>query len=447
MGKSMFEKQKIYASESMIEAFNGEWDKSHIRAQETNGEICVDKGIVLSPQPSVNNYYLQGVPYQFPEYKLHNAEVGVLNSDREYVPDTGMAEMRFVDLNLPDEIPFVDKTVIWGGLLIPHYGHFLLQSTTRLYYYLKNRDKNIPIAFAVFDNELPKYMSDFFNLLNIPPEHLILVDRPTQFKNVICPPLSSVYYRDWTKDFVLPFSEAAKNIRPAPYKKVFFSRRHWNGLAKCLGEDSLEKVFNGNGFHSVEMQNLSLREQISIIKGAEVLAGINGTAFHNILFGEKGKRIILLNRNEEYDSQYIVNEAVEAECFVVQAYENPLPVNHPHGPFIVGVTRYVKSFLKDFGLNDFNIPFVPLKYAKEFYKLYFQTYCQNNFYIELCVRNKNKIDVGDLFKLKELCAYSRFRELMFRILSKITFGKTKLKFKQEYKNLKKLKSTPTEFKY
>lgn len=401
----------------------------------------------MSPQPSVNNYYLQGVPYQFPEYKLHNAEVGVLNSDREYVPDTGMAEMRFVDLNLPDEIPFVDKTVIWGGLLIPHYGHFLLQSTTRLYYYLKNRDKNIPIAFAVFDNELPKYMSDFFNLLNIPPEHLILVDRPTQFKNVICPPLSSVYYRDWTKDFVLPFSEAAKNIRPAPYKKVFFSRRHWNGLAKCLGEDSLEKVFNGNGFHSVEMQNLSLREQISIIKGAEVLAGINGTAFHNILFGEKGKRIILLNRNEEYDSQYIVNEAVEAECFVVQAYENPLPVNHPHGPFIVGVTRYVKSFLKDFGLNDFNIPFVPLKYAKEFYKLYFQTYCQNNFYIELCVRNKNKIDVGDLFKLKELCAYSRFRELMFRILSKITFGKTKLKFKQEYKNLKKLKSTPTEFKY
>ena len=115
--------------------------------------------------------------------------------------------------------------------------------------------------------------------------------------------------------------------------------------------------------------------------------------------------------------------------------------------FIVGLTKYVKSFLKDFGLDDFNVSFDPLKYVNRFYKLYFQTYCQNNFYIELCVRDKNKIEVGDLFKLKELCAYSRFKELLFRILSKVTLGNAKLKFKQEYKRLKKLKSMPTEFKY
>lgn len=438
----------LYMDNESLKLFvDGEWCKKHMRQQVMKKETCVDLGIVLSPQASVNKYYLQGVIRQLPEYKLYNAEVGVLNSNREYLPGTGMAEMRFVDLKLPDEIPFVNKTVIWGGLLIPHYGHFLLQSTTRLYYYLKNCDKSTPIVFAVFNQELPKYMRDFFDLLNIPPEHLILVDKPTQFKKVICPALSSVYYKDWTEDFILPFSEAAKDIKPAPYEKVFFSRKHWSGLAKCFGEENLEKVFNKNGFHSVEMQNLSLKEQISIIKGAKVLAGINGTAFHNILFGQKGKQLILLNRNEEYDSQYIVNEAAEAECFVVQAYENPLPVNHPHGPFIVGLTKYVKSFLKDFGLDDFNVSFDPLKYVNRFYKLYFQTYCQNNFYIELCVRDKNKIEVGDLFKLKELCAYSRFKELLFRILSKVTLGNAKLKFKQEYKRLKKLKSTPTEFKY
>lgn len=443
----MHENGKIYANEYMMKAFNGEWNKTHLRTQNDNKDILIDRGIILSPQPSINNYYLQGKAYQFPEFKLYNAEVGVLNDNNEYIPGTGMTEMQFVDLKLPNEISFVNKMVIWGGLLIPHYGHFLLQSTTRLYYYLKNRDKNIAIAFAVFNKKIPKYMQDFFNLLKIPPEHIILVDRPTQFKTVICPPISSIYYKDWTEDFVLPFSEAAKDIKPAPYEKVFFSRKHWNGIAKCIGEDTLEKVFKQNGFYSVEMQNLNLEEQISIIKGAKILAGINGTAFHNILFGEKGKKLILLNRNEEYDSQYIVNEAVNAECYVIQAYENPLPVNHPHGPFIVGMTKYVKSFFKDFGLNDFNTSFNPLKHVKEFYNLYFQIYSQNNFYIELCVRNKNKIDIGDLFKLQDLCKYSRFRELSFRILSKITFGKTRLKFKQEYKKLKKIKTTLIEFKY
>ena len=253
----------LYMDNESLKLFvDGEWCKKHMRQQVMKKETCVDLGIVLSPQASVNKYYLQGVIHQLPEYKLYNAEVGVLNSNREYVPGTGMAEMRFVDLKLPDEIPFVNKTVIWGGLLIPHYGHFLLQSTTRLYYYLKNCDKSTPIVFAVFNQELPKYMRDFFDLLNIPPEHLILVDKPTQFKKVICPALSSVYYKDWTEDFILPFSESAKDIKPTPYQKVFFSRNKWSGLAKCVGEENLDTFLCKNGCHSVELQDLFLKEQL-----------------------------------------------------------------------------------------------------------------------------------------------------------------------------------------
>ena len=412
---------------------NGEWCKSHKR-QEEKKVISVEDGIILPPMPAMNRF------------NLGDFEVGVLDKDGGYIPESGMADMKISAFDLPQDIASVNKKVIWGGLIYKHYGHFLLQSTARLWFYLKNRS-DLPIVFSVADKSLPKYVQDFFQLLDIPSEQIILIDEMTRFTEVICPPLSSVYYKDWNEDFVLPFYLASLKVDPAPYEKVFFSRKNWSGLAKCLGEEDLETIFNRNGFHSVEMESLSLADQIAIMKGGKVFAGVNGTAFHNVLFSLPNKTLILLNRNEEYDSQYIINEAKNANCYVIKVHENPLPVTHPNGPFIIGLTKHLKEFLKDFKLNDFNFEFVPKKYAKQFFQLYLENYAHPVLYGELCYRKKEKIDVAELIFLMHLSEFSKIKKLITYIVSKITFGKLRRKFKEKYRLLKYFANKNAFFKY
>lgn len=384
--------------------FEERYSSSYYRKEALSVKI-IDQGIILPPMPAKNSFNLPDI------------EVGVLNQNKEYITRTGMTDKKqlpyslpgnvqyryseVLPFSLPTHITYINKEVIWGGFIYNHYGHFLLQSTTRLYYYLKNRDVFPNIAFSVSSTTLPKYVEDFFDLLGITQENITLITNFTQFKKVVCPELSSYYYKDWTEEFILPFAEAAKGIPPNKDKKIFFSRKYWGkDTAKCIGEDALEDVFNKNGYKSVYMEKLTLQEQIAVMKGGEVFAGINGTAFHNILFASPKKMLQILNRTNESNSQYIINDAMQADCYIIEAYESPLPVNHAHGPFIVGLTRHVKEFFKDFDIDCFGKQFYPQKYYKQFLDLYLEMYSKR-YYSELSLRKKDKIEVKDMIFLLE----------------------------------------------
>jgi hypothetical protein len=344
-----------------------------------------------------------------------------------------MRDFAFDNLLIPDNIEYDDREVMWGGMLIFHYGHFILQCTTRLYYYIKNRDKIKYVIFVSKNNSLPSYINEFFSLINLPHEKIILIDEFRQFKRIICPSISSIYYGDYTKDFLLPFQECSKKIEPSGYEKVYLTRKYWHGANKCFGEECIEKVFNLNGFKSVSLEKLSLMEQISIFKSAKIMAGINGTSFHNTLFSAPGQKLIMLNRNEEFDSQYIINQVVKAYWFVIKVHLNPRPVSHSNGPFIVGVTEYLKEFLKDHGLKDFGIKFNPNKYLKSFLNRYCENYSNPSHYNELVARNKDKINCEDIIGIHLKIKYSKFILLKNFLLYKITIGKTRVYFKKLYK--------------
>ena len=402
-----------------------EWLKSHKSSRTLSFKI-IKEGIIIEPQLAQGRFGCE-------------LEVGIFDKHKKYIKGTGISEKPFLNLNIPDNSISVDENVIYCGFLTCHYGHFLLQSTTRLWYYLQNKQKfeKYKLVFSATSENIPKFIADFFELCEIDKNKIMLVTKPTKFKQIICPDISSIYYKDFTDEFALPFKIATKKINPSPYKKVFFSRKYWTGIAKCLGEEELEKIFNKNGFKSVAMEKLSLQEQIAIIKGAEILAGINGTSFHNILFSDQPKTLIMLNRNEEFDSQYIINELTNSTCYVIQAHANPLPVTHPHGPFIVGFTPTCKTFFSDFNLNNFNTVFKPRKYAKKFWNLYCNNYSNTNVYEELRLRNKEKVDINDLLNLLKLTTYSPLKKLLAYLLYKSTFGKLRKKFKQKYQMYKK----------
>ena len=423
----MLQNKRLYMDEKSKALFEDKWFSDYERKEILETKI-VENGIILPIIDAHNSF------------NLPDAETGVLNSNKEYIVGSGMREFSFDNLIIPKKIEYDNREVMWGGMLIFHYGHFILQCTTRLYYYIQNRDKIKHVIFVSKSNVLPSYINDFFSLINLPPEKIILIDEFRQFKKIICPPISSEYYGDYTNDFLMPFRECSKKIEPARYEKVYLTRKHWHGVNKCFGEENIEKLFNRNGFKSVSLEKLSLREQISIFKGAKIMAGINGTSFHNTLFSASGQKLIMLNRNEEYDSQYIINQATKANWYVIKVHLNPLPVTHPNGPFIVGVTEYMKQFLKDHGMKDFGIKFNPNKYLNSFLNKYCENYSNPSYYNELVARNKDKINCDDLIGIYLTLKYSKIILLKNYLLSKITIGKGRIYFKKLYKFTKSCKN-------
>ena len=423
---------KIYSNDCVKENLELLYSQSSLGKNKSKIKI-LENATVVPP-----TYYVKNVSHM---------EYGVLDKDNNYIVDSGKYNEYCNHIVLPDSIPYEDKEVLYCGNISTHYGHFLLESTTRLTYYLKNREHVKYLCFSAFAKSLPKYAKDFFKLLQIPLDIIILVTDYTKFKKITLPPCSYYHMQCYTEDFVYPFLEASKNVKPAPYKKIYFTRKYWDSMAKCLGEEKIEKLFNKNGFYSVAMEQLSLQEQIAIIKGAEEIAGINGTAFHNILFSDEPKTLIMLNRNEETDCQYIINEATNAKCYLIQAFGNPLPVYHPRGPFIVGVTKYLKLFLKDYKLNDFSTSFNPNKHLKEFLKRYITIYSDKDIYNELISLKKNKIEASDIMKIIDRLQFPSFKYHAYHVLSKMTFGNVRKYFKYKYKELKNLKNDISIFKY
>ncbi len=267
--------------------------------------------------------------------------------------------------------------------------------------------------------KLPKFITDFFELLQIPNEHLIIINDFVRFKEIVCPPPAFILNTYWTDDHSLVFKSIAENISPASYDKVYLTRRSWHGQVQCFGEDKLEAVFVKNGFHPIAMEQLSLREQIAIMKGAKVVAGINGTALHNILFGNN-QDVIVLQRAEKSSSQHVVNEVVNARAYYVQAHANPLPTLHSKGPFMVGMTSHLKDFLQDYGLKVVNVPFEPHKYLKAYLQNYSETYQYEQPNRLLNAINKDTLTVLDLVAVLQMQRYSGTMELLYKFGVKVT---------------------------
>ncbi len=120
-------------------------------------------------------------------------EAGILDADGRYVPE-GALWRRYRPLTEePSPAEPQEKLKgkwLWGGVLWMHFGHFLVESTGRLWPYHELGDE---IEGVVFIPKRPKnktkmvgFQTDFFDLLGIDKEVKIL-DAPTEIEELIVP--------------------------------------------------------------------------------------------------------------------------------------------------------------------------------------------------------------------------------------------------------------------
>jgi len=229
----------------------------------------------------------------------------------------------FIDIQQVKHSAVIDKA-LFGGAILQHFGHFLLESLSRLW----------PLAVSgmakeVFECDVlywaPNYKTGtityldtkvgrtIFESLNIKP-NIRLLNQPVLIHKLIIPNQAVILDSEIYPIFRTLLKTAGDRIirmyrqsRKDEYKdKVYLSRSNLPFPKRiCVNEKRLEDILKDHGFGIFHPQEMSLADQIGLLNSAEIIVGADGSAFHTMLFSEISGKTILYLTHREPERTYI----------------------------------------------------------------------------------------------------------------------------------------------
>lgn len=252
-----------------------------------------------------------------------------------------------------NEINSNDK-VIYIGLFFKHWGHFLVDLSTRLWFlsYPDLYDDSYKVAFIGEQYPTGNYL-EFFELLGITKDRLLMVDKPIRFKEVIVPDHACRPCIWYTDEYIHMYDTLAKNglnkvhsvFNQTSFDKVYFTRL---GLPKAqnteVGEREITKLFEVNNYQIISPEKLSLSEQIFIWNNSNEIVCINGSIPINIAFSmNKDLKLVILNKTSLLHlNLYLYTLMRNSNHEYIDVYHEPIegyPKSLGEGPFLLSVNN------------------------------------------------------------------------------------------------------------
>ena len=173
-----------------------------------------------------------------------------------------------------------DREVVFAGHLPGHFGHFILEGLSRLWF--ARRRPDMAVAWACPAGEpTPGYTTWQQQILEVVgiTNEARFVTQPTRFARVHVPQAG---YR--VKDFCADQQAAFLAAYPArarhPDLRLWLSRSGLASAYESLHAARLEQELADNGWTVVQPERLPIREQLELLAGAVHVAGEEGSAFH-----------------------------------------------------------------------------------------------------------------------------------------------------------------------
>lgn len=286
----------------------------------------------------------------------------------------------------PKEIDRSDETVIFSGDLNNHFGHFIQDSMSRLWYAAQNKDKNYKVAILKNahwhwpESSLKtSYHLKFLNLIGISNDRILIIDRPTQFKRVIVPKQSIYWSEGYNKDLASIVYDAARNrVAPKTDKRIYLSRTKFEEQ-EIFNEKYFEKYFSNQGFKVIYPEQLPLEEQVAYMAGADEIACTYGTLSHWTMFARNKTRLISLLRYPYAidQRQLIIDKFKELDSVYIDTTLNFFPTQNVGSSYLIGPGIYWDKFLKQEYATDINTDIVEyLNQADIKFGSYIQSFLQ-----------------------------------------------------------------------
>ena len=113
---------------------------------------------------------------------------GVVEETGQYVALSGIKNR--IENSYPFESPeYRDEKVVYCGFMVNHWGHFLVEAVTRLWYALRNDTSIDKYVFTLNENEereIRGNYKEFLVLLNIW-DKIEFINTPTRYREVVVP--------------------------------------------------------------------------------------------------------------------------------------------------------------------------------------------------------------------------------------------------------------------
>jgi capsular polysaccharide biosynthesis protein len=242
------------------------------------------------------------------------------------------------------------EKVIFGGYLFMHYGHFILESTARLW-----ARQFFPVEKFVFImQERASLYQQQIDCLKIFGNYEIVGDEAISYEDLIIPEPSFVMGKPISFKGSLDYLRYKfKSIKSEYFsgEKIYLSRSKIN-KRKCNNETDFENELRDLGFLILFPEEMTFYDQINIFNNAKVVVGLLGSSWHTLIFASpeiNSTRIYLDFRNNWGDSYSFIEEqtqgkSVYSKCLIRLSHDNTGPYNADYSIDIPMALNEVKKY-------------------------------------------------------------------------------------------------------
>ena len=260
-----------------------------------------------------------------------------------------------------DYAEVINEPVIFFGPFIKHWGHFICDQISRLWYILDD-PKKYKIAYCGWNwgegvTDISGNYLELLEKLGISEDQLINIQNPTRFKKVIIPDFSFIPEEFYSKEFEKITDTIVKNsvVKDAKkIKNIYFTRSLLPNNDKERGEDKIMKYLKKHNYEILSPERLSLSEQIYYLNNCENICMISGSISHNIMFCKNNKtNINILNKTDMINGyQMVIDHICNAKITYVDIYVKLKDVLFGMGPFLINISNYMKEWLNDYDAEE-----------------------------------------------------------------------------------------------
>ncbi|GJD79210.1 glycosyltransferase family 61 protein [Methylobacterium gregans] len=223
-------------------------------------------------------------------------------------------------LGTSTEFHTVDGPGIYGGLTIPHFGHYLLSTLSRYWTDLRADFPGSKIYIHTMEDLggwlARPFVRQTLSALGFQDSDFVPIDRPMRLRHLIVPASSfieqSVAFQAYGETGRLVGERlcgAPPKVRSEP---VYLSKEQLaGGVWTADNESDLVEALREAGVRIVYPETLSLPEQTRIFAEHRTIIGLAGSALHTSLLSGGGHRLIGLYPTEMVNSNFLLIDKIK----------------------------------------------------------------------------------------------------------------------------------------
>lgn len=250
-----------------------------------------------------------GAVYSNGQLVLESCRAGGLGSDLCIHTDANS-----LDEGASANAPLRRGRWLYGGHFMKHFGHFITETLTNLWPASASRVDGVVFLPFIWGGDMAPWQVEQIRVL-FPEAEIMVADRAYRFERLTVPERPFLPNRGVATPALSVWDRLAKAASQAVSRsvgdRIFLSRSQ---LAvdprRVEGDERLDQLFREHGFEIVFPEQLEFAQQLRAVSGANVVAGLTGSALHLAAFADHPLHVLEIGDRRSHSKGILTQRAI-----------------------------------------------------------------------------------------------------------------------------------------